>query len=590
MLTQLSVRDFALVRTLEVPFASGLTVVTGETGAGKSILLDALALTLGDRAVASNVRAGAARAEISAEFDIATLPATLQWLSERELDDADDPGHLVLRRTISADGRSRSYINGRSVNAHDLADVGAQLVDIHGQHAHQLLLRRGAQLTLLDAYAGAETLAQRVRAAQQRWSELARRLDEGVDTDPDGKEAAWLEFQLSELAAVALTTEQHDALTNEHRALSTRGARLEEVQRASAILSGGDADLRTKLQRTRTALSQFAADDATLNSVLELLDNAAVNIDEGARELQRYQARLQPDPERLAELDEQLAKLHNAARKHRVQPYELVGVLTQLQQRQDELHNATAERPRREAELAAARAEFVTLATQLSAQRIAASARFRDEVVVQLRRLGMPAAKFVVQLLAQESSQGLESIEFQVTTNPELPPGPLARVASGGELSRISLAIQAVAAERTRIPTLVLDEADSGIGGATAEIVGQTLRQLGRKTQVLCVTHVPQVAAQGHHHQEVSKDASGTRIATLSDAQRVAELARMIGGATLTEKTLARAEEMLRLAAEPEPTGADDAIPGLSSVSDASGTTPRATNTRPKKKETSRAD
>ena len=593
MLTQLTVRDFALVRTLEVPFAPGLTVVTGETGAGKSILLDALALTLGDRAVASNVRSGAQRAEISAEFDLTNLPVTLQWLTERELEDADDPVHLVLRRTIGADGRSRGYINGRSVTAHDLTEIGAQLVDIHGQHAHQLLLRRGAQLTMLDAFADAETLAQQVRAAHQQWSELARRLDEATDADPDGKEAAWLEFQIAELAAVALTPQQHEALNSEHRALSTRGARLDGVQRASAMLSGGEADVRTLLQKTRSALNQSHDDDASLRTALELLDSAAVHIDESARELQRYEARLQPDPERLAELDGQLAKLHNAARKHRVQPYELVSVQANLEKRRDELQNARNERPRREAEMAAARQQFLSLATALSTMRRDASDVFRRDVEAQLHRLGMPAAKFVVQLLAQESSHGLEGVEFQVTTNPELPPGPLARVASGGELSRISLAIQAVASERTRIPTLVLDEADSGVGGATAEIVGQTLRHLGRSTQVLCVTHVPQVAAQGHHHQEVSKDEAGTRITPLDDARRISELARMIGGATLTEKTIARAEEMLRLAAGSASSATINAVRNMSEANDATATSAEAASTPPKtraaKKETSKA-
>ena len=561
MLTQLTVRDFALVRALDVPFASGLTVVTGETGTGKSILLDALALTLGDRAQAGNVRSGAQRAEVAAEFDIASLHATRQWLIERELDDADEPAQLVLRRTIGVDGRSRGYINGRSVTAHDLAEVGAQLVDIHGQHAHQLLLRRGAQLTLLDAFAGAEALAQQVQAAHRRWSELGRLLDATADADPEGKEDTWLEFQITELAAIALNPAQYDELNSEHRALSNRGDRLEGVQRAGAMLSGGDTDVRGLLQQTRSTLAQSTDGDPNLSAVLDLLDTAAMHLEEASRELHRYEGRLQPDPERLAELDDRLTNLHNCARKHRVPPHELADVLQRLQARQDELHAQRNERPHRKAELSAAREQFTTLATQLSAARTAASTNFRALVEAQLHRLGMPAAKFLVQFIAQESGHGLESVEFHVTTNPELPAGPLARVASGGELSRISLAIQAVAAERTRIPTLVLDEADSGVGGATAEIVGQTLRRLGLHTQVLCVTHVPQVAAQGHHHQQVSKDERGTSITPLDDAQRVAELARMIGGAKLTTKTVARAEEMLRLAAGAAPASTPDATP-----------------------------
>jgi DNA repair protein RecN (Recombination protein N) len=579
MLTLLSVRDFAVVRELTVAFAPGLSVVTGETGAGKSIMLDALGLALGDRATSEAIRPGAARAEISAEFALDGIPEVRQWLHEHELDDADDPGHLRVRRTLSPDGRSRAYVNGRAVNVQDLADLGEWLADIHGQHAHQSLLRRPVQLALLDAHADAAELAREVRQRWTAWQASVAALRALRVPDADGEELEWLAFQLRELEALALSADAYDALSDEHRRLAGSDALRAAVERAGELLQGGEPDAHGMLLQAIAQLRGLRHADATIDAAIASLQDLAAAVADIGRDLHRHQATLRPDPERLAEIDDLLARIHAAARKHRVAPNELFEVQERLEGRRAARLDAENARPRLQAEVEAARAAFEEAAAQLGARRRAAAQPFAEAVGSEIRRLGMPHARFEVRFIDEEGAHGTQTLEFVVGTNPELPPGPLQRVASGGELSRISLAIQTVAAARSRIPTLVLDEADAGIGGGTAEIVGQTLRRLGRHTQILCVTHVAQVAAQGVQHLRVRKDDSGTHIDTLDATERVHEVARMIGGTRLTDATLARAEEMLRLAAQ-EDAAAEPATAPAGVTPDRAAGTPPDTNSK----------
>ncbi len=557
MLTLLSVRDFAVVRELNIAFASGLSVVTGETGAGKSILLDALGLALGDRATSDLVRPGATRAEVSAEFNLPNLPEVQQWLLRHELDEPDEPERLRLRRTVSPDGRSRAYINGRAVNVQDLAEVGEWLADIHGQHAHQSLLRRPMQLGVVDAHANATELARQTRAAWSQWQAAETALRNLQAPGADSDELQWLQFQIGELKPLALAPQQYEALSEEHRRLAGSDSLRTAVAQAAELLHGAEVDAQGLLAQALSQLRALRQGEPQIDAAINGLQQTSADLEDIARDLHRYQQQLRPDPERLAEIDDQLARIHAAARKHRVAPNELMEVQEKLQSRLAVRVDAEALRPRLQAEVEQSHAAFLTQAQQLMQRRHAASKSFSTAVRNEIRRLGMPRAEFELRWFADEGSHGLENIEFLVSTNPELPVAPLQRVASGGELSRISLAIQTIAAARSRIPTLVLDEADAGIGGAVAEIVGQTLRRLGEHTQILCVTHVAQVAAQGTHHLQVRKDDAGTHIDTLDTEARVSELARMIGGTRITSKTLARAEEMIRLASEAdaEPAG-----------------------------------
>ena len=557
MLMLLSVRDFAVVRELNIAFAAGLSVVTGETGAGKSILLDALGLALGDRATSDLVRPGAARAEVSAEFNLPNLPEVQQWLQRHELDEPDEPERLRLRRTVSPDGRSRAYINGRAVNVHDLAEVGEWLADIHGQHAHQSLLRRPMQLGVVDAHADATELARQTRTAWSQWQAAETALRNLQAPGADSDELQWLQFQIGELNALALAPQHYEALSEEHRRLAGSDSLRTAVAHAAELLHGAEVDAQGLLAQALSQLRALRQGEPQIDAAINALQQTSTDLEDIARDLHRYQQQLRPDPERLAEIDDQLARIHAAARKHRVAPNELMEVQEKLQSKLAARMDAEALRPRLQAEVEQTHAWFLAQAEQLLKLRHAASSSFSTAVRNEIRRLGMPRAAFELRWFADEGSHGLENVEFLVSTDPELPVAPLQRVASGGELSRISLAIQTIAAARSRIPTLVLDEADAGIGGAVAEIVGQTLRRLGAHTQILCVTHVPQVAAQGTHHLQVRKDDAGTHIDTLDTEARVSELARMIGGTRITSKTLARAEEMIRLASEAdaEPAG-----------------------------------
>ena len=555
MLARLDIRDFTLVEALSVEFPEGFSPITGETGAGKSILLGALALVLGDRASADLVRKGATAADVSAEFDVSANPDARAWLAERELVDADDAAICLLRRTVSSEGRSRAFVNGRQATLQDVRGLSEHLVDIHSQHAHTSLLRRHTQLLLLDEFGAHRDLARAVGTLHGDWRRLAdelRTLREATQEQADRRQL--LAYQLEELDALAPSTEELEGLEIEQRRLAGAEAAIERLARARSGLEEDEEAVVDRLARIATLLDDVDDPDPRLTAARDLLASARVHAEEAADEIRRYTDGLEPDPQRLAQIEQRLGALHDAARKHRVRAEELAAHHETLRAEHASLDATDARVEALEAELETARKALQKKARTLSTARSRAADRLAKAVTAQLRELGMKDARFLPTLLPLEDDacgpSGLETVEFRFCANAGLDPGPLGRIASGGELSRISLAIQVVTAETSRIPSLVLDEADVGIGGRTAEVVGQLLRRLGAHTQVLAVTHLPQVAALGHTHFVVAKNAgsgkrAATRIERLAEDARVAELARMLGGVEITDQTRAHASEML---------------------------------------------
>ncbi|PKM46156.1 MAG: DNA repair protein RecN [Gammaproteobacteria bacterium HGW-Gammaproteobacteria-1] len=554
MLKHLAIRNFALVEHLELEFVPGMTVLTGETGAGKSILLDALGLVLGDRADSGTVRAGCDRAEISATFEVSGLTAVGQWLEEREL---NLDGECILRRTVSADGGSRGYINGQPAPVQSLRELGEQLVDIHGQHAHQSLLKRDLQRQLLDAYAGHQPLVDQVSAAYRRWHELQQELERlsRAAGERDSR-LELLRYQVGELEALGLSADELHTLEEEHGRLANASRLQEGAQRALDLLYEGDElAIVSLLGRTLNELRDLQTIDAALAGACELLEGASIQAREAAGELRHYLDRADLDPERVNWVEQRLAAVQELARKHRCGGDGLPALLEQLQHELAELEQAGQRLDGLEAEIRRCRDDYLKLAAQLSAGRGKAAKTLGEQVSANMAQLGMKGGRFEVALEALDNDEpaphGMERVELLVTANPGQPLKPLSKVASGGELSRISLAIQVISAGRGSIPTLIFDEVDVGVGGGVAEMVGRQLHTLGGERQVLCVTHQPQVAAQGHQHLQVSKQSKGentrSAVKTLSTEERVEEIARMLGGMTITEQTLSHAREMLSL-------------------------------------------
>lgn len=554
MLTSLYVRHFAVVEAAEISFGPGLTVVSGETGAGKSLLVDALLLLAGARADSGMVRAGSDRAELAAEFDLSDLPEARAWLKHEELDEDDA---CQLRRVIRAEGSSRAWVNGRPVNAGQLGELAGLLVEIHGQHEHQALLSRAHQLALLDAYAGNDTLTVQVRELAGQWRELGsriRRLSGGEDRE---QRLELLRHECAELEKWALPANELAELESAHRRLANAG-KLAEGAAGIVELLDGDSEfaLRRTLGRTHAELGKLAELDDRLAPLLELLDNAAIQLGEAADGLGRYGQDVDLDPERFNEIDEHLARLHELGRRHRLPVAELHDKLGELRGELDDLEGAGDALEQLAAQRERMQAQYVNAANALSKARHAAATRLGAEVSTLMSELGMAGGVLQVALEASEGdepdAQGRERCELLVSANPGQPPRALRKVASGGELARISLAIEVATLGKDSIGSMVFDEVDSGIGGAVAEVVGQKLRALGAQRQVLCVTHLPQVAAQGHAHLRVSKhsddDSTHTRIETLDAAGRRDELARMLGGVEITRETRAHAKKMLEQA------------------------------------------
>jgi DNA repair protein RecN (Recombination protein N) len=552
MLLHLSIRDFAIVDRLELEFRPGFTALTGETGAGKSILIDALSLALGDRAGSEQVRSGAERADVAAEFAIDSLPGIGDWLHEQALE--GDANRLLLRRVVDANGRSRAFINGHAATINQLREAGERLVDIHGQHAHQSLLRPEAQRLVLDAHAGLASLAQETGGAHREWQRLCRaRLDHQTNTAARDAEREQLSWQLEELSRLALAPGEWEAIQSEHGRLAHAASLIEGVRDAIGLLSESENAALGALSGGLSRLRPLTDYDESLRETIAMLESGEAQLREAAYALRHYADRIDLDPKRLREVEQRLEAVHNAARKFRTRPEALPELLASLRDRLNDLE-MTADLEALAMQEQAARSRYDGLATGLSAERKKAATKLGREVNAAMKELAMSGGRFEVELrslLPDGSVAGNEQVEFLVTTNPGTEPRALAKVASGGELSRISLAIQVITSRAAAVPTLIFDEVDSGIGGAVAEVVGKKLKTLGEERQVLCVTHLPQVAAQAGEQWSVSKGtergSARSRVAVLDPKSRIEEIARMLGGVAITATTRKHAAEMLGL-------------------------------------------
>lgn len=548
MLKQITIRDYAVVASLDMDLEDGMTVITGETGAGKSIMLDALGLCIGDRADARTVRPGAKRADITASFQIDKLPAVAAWLRERELDLPTQ--ECILRRVAGADGRSKAFINGAPATLVDCAAVGALLVDIHSQHAHQSLLRRASQRALLDATAGATELATQVAETSMQWQTIATELEQKTgQSEADTARFDLLSYQVSELDTLNLGAAELESLEAEQKQLLNADFLLDSAGQAQEHCE----QQLEQLVRARQLVSDERHEGSNINNIREMLETAEIQLQEAHSELSRYTDQLDRDPARLQSVSERLEQVYDLARKHRVMPEELTHRHAQLTAELEALNSGPDQLAQLEAALKNAQAAWVKNAKKLTDKRKKAAKQLIGHVSATLNRLAMERCDFQVVLTPRAEGTpdpaGAEQVEFLISTNPGSALGSLAKIASGGELSRISLALQVAAAESATAPTMIFDEVDVGIGGGVAEVVGELLSRLSQRVQVLCVTHLAQVACKGSHHLQVSKtgDASAvfTEVHLLETEERVEEIARMQGGLTITESTRAHAREML---------------------------------------------
>ncbi|MFC3531285.1 DNA repair protein RecN [Vogesella facilis] len=549
MLLSLNVKDFVIVDQLQLEFAAGFTVLTGETGAGKSIILDALGLLLGDRAEVSQIREGAERAELSAHLDIARLPDLQAWLATNEL--AGDDGELLIRRIVDRGGRSRSFVNGQPATQGQLKTMGDYLVDIHGQHAHQSLVRPDAQRELLDAYAGATQLARDVRSGWQDWQHARKAREDSDRRQRESEvERERLTWQIGELSELGLAADEWPQLNQLHSRLANAAELAQSAQAAVDVLSEMDGSCLTLLSQVQSRLGKLSGYDTRLAESLALLDSVDAELREVVYSLRDYAGGFEEDPGQLADVEARIHALMSAARKYRCQPEDLPKKLADWQQQLAELEAATDIEALSVAE-SAALARYRAQAEALSAKRRQAAAELSTRIGNEMQRLAMEGARFAIELSAasEPTAHGLETIEYLVAANQGGTLRPLAKVASGGELSRISLAMQVVISQVASVPTLIFDEVDVGIGGRVAEVVGKLLRQLGERYQVLCVTHLPQVASCGNQHWRVSKAAEAgrtvSRISPLDAEGRILEVARMLGGEDITATTRQHASEML---------------------------------------------
>lgn len=552
MLRSLQVRNFAIVDEVNVDFSPGMTVLTGETGAGKSILVDALGLVLGERGGQGIVRNGTKRAEFSAEFDVSNHKGAREWLTEQALDMDDE---CVLRRVIAADGRSRAFINGNAVPLQNLKSLGELLLDIHGQHFHQSLGRRDVQRTLLDHFGGLQPLLERCDEAFSRWRMLADELAEVSAAHAD-REARLelLEFQVQEFDGLALDADELPVLQAERQKLRNSGRLAEGLSRVlDDMYDGETATAQSLLAAACQTLSTLSTYDETLEATRQLLEEAGIQVTEATDSLRRYNESLNADPNRQEWIEERLNAIQTIARKHKVAAEELDSVHEQLRNQLGELRTAGQRSAELENEVADAQEQYRQVAADLSARRRKTATAFAAAVTEAMAGLGMPGGIFDVAIQSRSDGDakawGMDSIEYLISANPGQKPTALAKVASGGELSRMSLAIQVIASDGSRIPTMVFDEVDSGVGGGVAEMVGRRLCELGVNRQVLCVTHLPQVAVQADAHFRINKmtDGKSTRIGVseLNKDERIEEVARMLGGVEITQRTRDHAAEML---------------------------------------------
>ena len=565
MLHHIQIRDFAIIDAVELELGPGLTVLTGETGAGKSILVDALLLAAGGRAGAEVVRHGAERAEVSATFSVAGNNDALAWLDEQAI---EHDGECVLRRIVGGDGRSRAYVNGQAMPIQALRRLGESLVDVHGQMEYQSLMRRAAQRELLDRNGDHETL---VKAVSQQWQALSALRDArdqaAASTQDRDARLELLQYHLTEFKALDLKFGESEELASERLRLSQRG-RLAEGARAIVQLlrEAEDSSAEHAMSRALSIARTLNDLDASFAPIARLIDESLIALREGVESVERYESDLDADPGRQEWVEQRLAAIETLARKHRVETARLLETQAELAAELARLQQLEASLEDIEGRLATAEQAFRAACAKLTKARRAAAQALNERVSTLMQTLGMPGGRFQVEVAALPESSagqhGADEIEFLVSANPGQPPRALAKVASGGELSRISLAIQVAAAQTETLPCLVFDEVDAGVGGGVAEIVGRQLRTLGERTQVLCVTHLPQVASQAHAHVRVAKLTDGkttrTSLHTLTDSERIEEIARMLGGVDVTAKAREHAAEMLRA---PEATAATAAAP-----------------------------
>jgi DNA repair protein RecN (Recombination protein N) len=551
MLLNLTIQDLAVVKSLNLDLAKGMSVLTGETGAGKSILLTALGLALGDRADAGYVRPDCQRAEVNLEFDLSDAPLAKQWLEEQDLD-AD--GQCLIRRVVSADGRSKAYINGSSVTLQSLQTLSEKLVEIHGQHAHLTLLDVEEQRRLLDVFAKTQPLLDKVNTCYKRWQQAHKELHtlQKASTEKLQREEL-LRYQLEELQQLDFSHYDYASLSEEH----SKQANLELILTTGAMqleaLYEGEHCLHSSFNQSIKELSAAARYAPELNDVVNLLAEAQIQTEEAAVQLRHFLKTQEADPQYLADLEAQITLIQTLSRKHHVSPEHLPELFKQLDTELNALTHSNERIEQLSAETAVLLADYQKLAQQLTEKRQQQGKKLQKQISATIKELGMPHGEFIVEIIPVDADtpklNGSDNVNFLVSANVGLPAKPLAKVASGGELSRISLAIQVTTASDKSTPTMIFDEVDSGIGGGIAEIVGQKLRHLSHNRQVLCVTHLPQVAAQAHQHLYVEKtnktDITTSTVRLLTDQQRVSEVARMLGGVTMTANTLAHAQEML---------------------------------------------
>jgi DNA repair protein RecN (Recombination protein N) len=552
MLTHIHIKNFTIIDQLELELDSGLTVLTGETGAGKSIVIDAIELALGARTDTQVIRQNSERCEITASFALNHAPAAQAWLIEHELHSEDE---CIIQRIINRDGRSRSLINGQACTLQMVRELGTLLINTHNQHQHQALLKTEYQRHCLDAFANHFALCKQVQQLFQQWRKLQIEC-ESFHKQTNDKDARieLLKYQVQELEQLALTKNELPELEQEHKQLSHSEQLIQQCQTALNIINEDEKfSVLSGLYQALQPLEKLQHLDKAVRTAAELLNNAIIQTEEANNELQGFLDGLELNPERLAWIEQRLNTIHDLARKHHCKPQELSELQQQLQQQLNQFEHADEQLQKMQQQLASYQSEYENAAQKLSLGRQAAAKKLSTLVTEKIQKLGMPQGKFSIQLEQDGERKprlhGYEEIEFSVTANPGQPLQALNKVASGGELSRISLAIHVITAEQETTPTLIFDEVDVGVGGSIAEIIGQLLRELGKNNQVLCITHLPQVAAHGHQHLQVkkhlSKNDTTTQIEVLSSDSKVAEIARMLGGVTITERTLEHAKEMI---------------------------------------------
>lgn len=553
MLRSLSIRDFVIVDTLDIDLESGFTALTGETGAGKSILLDALSLVLGERADAGQIREGKSKAQISALFSVKSelIPTINTWLEAQGFDAEDEGQTLILKRIIEANGKSKAYINGGIAALNQMRELADKLVDIHGQHAHQLLLRSGAQKDLLDRHANLQELVLEVKQLFANWQQAKRALMLAQEAGANyAKEKERLAWQLDELQTLNPKPGEWEEVDLEYSRLANASRLIEGSQTALKLIEEDDGNALSLIGKALSEIEDLAKVDANLEDARIALDAAQIQIAEASHSLNRYLQKIDVDPERLAEVEERMKSLMAAAKKFKVTPSELPGIKQHLEEQLQAVEDAQ-DIAKLEKTVASSEKEFLTRAQVLSKSRHKAAHQLQDQVTAAMQELSMAGGKFTIELvpLIEGASHGLENIEFHVAAHPGVSPKPLSKVASGGELARISLAISVITSKANATPTLIFDEVDSGIGGAVADTVGKRLKELGLTNQVLCVTHLPQVASQANHHWKVSKSSSASQtlstIQALNRNERVEEVARMLGGSEITDITRRHARELL---------------------------------------------